>query len=306
MKKKILSVCMAVMMAATVLAGCGGASNDTASNNAASKETVSDEPASNPVYVISREDGSGTRGAFIELMGIEQKNEAGEKVDMTIDTAEVTNSTSVMITTVQGNEAGIGYISLGSMDDTKVKAIKVDGVEATVENVKSGAYKVARPFNIATKEDISEAAQDFVNFILSTEGQTIVEEKGYIKLDGTESFVSNGATGKVVVGGSTSVSPVMEKLIEGYAAVNAGVEIELQTSDSSTGMSATADGTLDIGMASRELKDSEIEKGLVGTQIAMDGIAVIVNKNNTAVDDLSSEQIMKIYTGEITDWSQIQ
>ena len=289
MKKKILSICMAVMMAATVLTGCGGADN-----------------SAQDVYVISREEGSGTRGAFVELMGIEQKNEAGEKVDMTIDTAEVTNSTSVMITTVQGNEAGIGYISLGSMDDTKVKAIKVDGVEATVENVKNGTYKVARPFNIATMAEVSDAAQDFVNFILSTEGQTIVEEKGYIKLDNTASFVSNGATGKIVVGGSSSVSPVMEKLIEGYATVNAGVEVELQTSDSSTGMSATADGTLDIGMASRALKDSEIEKGLVGTQIAMDGIAVIVNKENTAVDNLTSEQIMKIYTGEIKNWSEIQ
>ncbi|MBQ7920460.1 MAG: substrate-binding domain-containing protein [Lachnospiraceae bacterium] len=297
MKKKILSICMAVMMAATVLTGCGGADNsaDNSTNNSAQN-----------VYVISREEGSGTRGAFVELMGIEQKNEAGEKVDMTIDTAEVTNSTSVMITTVQGNEAGIGYISLGSMDDTKVKAIKVDGVEATVENVKNGTYKVARPFNIATMAEVSDAAQDFVNFILSTEGQAIVEEKGYIKLDNTASFVSNGATGKIVVGGSSSVSPVMEKLIEGYATINAGVEVELQTSDSSTGMSATADGTLDIGMASRALKDSEIEKGLVGTQIAMDGIAVIVNKENTAVDNLTSEQIMKIYTGEIKNWSEIQ
>ena len=289
MKKKILSICMAVMMAATILTGCGGA-----------------DSKAQDVYVISREDGSGTRGAFVELMGIEQKNEAGEKVDMTIDTAEVTNSTSVMITTVQGNEAGIGYISLGSMDDTKVKAIKVDGVEATVENVKNGTYKVARPFNIATMAEVSDAAQDFVNFILSTEGQAIVEEKGYIKLDNTQSYVSNGATGKIVVGGSSSVSPVMEKLIEAYATVNAGVEVELQTSDSSTGMSATADGTLDIGMASRALKDSEIEKGLVGTQIAIDGIAVIVNKENTAVDSLTSEQIMKIYTGEITNWSEIQ
>ena len=280
---------MAVMMAATVLTGCGGA-----------------DASAQDVYVISREDGSGTRGAFVELMGIEQKNEAGEKVDMTMDTAEVTNSTSVMITTVQGNEAGIGYISLGSMDATKVKAIKVDGVEATVENVKNGSYKVARPFNIATKAEISEAAQDFVSFILSTEGQAVVEEKGYIKLDHTESYVSNGATGKVVVGGSSSVSPVMEKLIEAYATVNAGVEVELQTSDSSTGMSATADGTLDIGMASRALKDSEIEKGLVGIEIAMDGIAVIVNKDNAAVDNLTSEQIMKIYTGEITSWSEIQ
>lgn len=287
MRKKILATMLMLVTAVGTLTGCGAG-------------------ATNEIYVVSREDGSGTRGAFVELMGIERKDENGEKVDMTIDTAEVTSSTSVMITTVQGNEAGIGYISLGSYDPEKVKAITVDGVEATVENVKNGSYKVSRPFNIATKEDASEAAKDFIAFILSSEGQAIVEEAGYIKLDDTVAYEKSDVSGEVVVGGSSSVSPVMEKLIEAYASYNSDVKIELQTSDSSTGMSATAEGTLDIGMASRELKDSEIESGLTGTVIALDGIAVIVNKNNEAINNLTTEQIMMIYTGEITSWGDVE
>ena len=239
-------------------------------------------------------------------MGIEQKDENGEKVDHTTDAAEITSSTSVMITTVQGNPAAIGYISLGSYDPEKVQAVNVDGVEPTVENVKNGSYTVSRPFNIATKADASDAAKDFIAFILSTEGQAVVAENGYIALDNTTAYAKTDAAGKIVVGGSSSVSPVMEKLIEAYAAVNSDVEIELQTSDSSTGMSATAEGTLDIGMASRELKDSEIESGLTSTAIALDGIAVIVNKENTAGVNLTTEQIMKIYTGEITNWGEIE
>ncbi|MFQ9934422.1 MAG: substrate-binding domain-containing protein [Lachnospiraceae bacterium] len=287
--KKLLAALLTVTAIATCFTGCG---ND-------------DESGSSEIHVISREEGSGTRGAFIELMGIEQEDEEGNKVDKTIDSAETTNSTAVMITTVQGDEAAIGYISLGSMDADKVKALKVDGVEATVENVKNGTYKVSRPFNIATKEDASDAAKDFMSFILSTEGQAVVEEAGYIPLEDTEAYVKSDATGDITIGGSSSVGPVMEKIIEAYEKVNTDVKIELQTSDSSTGMSATADGTLDIGMASRELKDSEIEKGLTGTQIAIDGIAVIVNKDNSA-DNLTSEQIMKIYTGEITNWGDVE
>ncbi len=288
--KKLTAVLLAVTAMATCFTGCGKGD---------------DSSSSDEIYVITREDGSGTRGAFIEIMGIEQKDEDGNKVDKTIDKAETTNSTSVMITTVQGNEAAIGYISLGSMDASKVKALKVDGAEATVENVKSGTYKVSRPFNIATKEDVNDAAKDFINFILSTEGQKVVEEAGYISLDDTKAYEKSDASGEITVGGSSSVSPVMEKLKEAYAKINSDVEVKIQTSDSSTGMSATADGTLDIGMASRELKDSEIEKGLTGTQIAIDGIAVIVNKEN-AVENLTAEQIMKIYTGEITSWGDVE
>ena len=288
--KKLLAALLAVTAMATCFTGCGKNDGDDSSSE---------------IHVISREEGSGTRGAFIELMGIEQKDAEGNKVDKTTDKAETTNSTAVMITTVQGDEAAIGYISLGSLDEKKVKAVKVDGVEATVENVKSGAYKVSRPFNIATKDDASDAAKDFVSFILSTEGQKIVEEAGYIPLDDTTAYEKSDAAGEITVGGSSSVSPVMEKLIEAYEKVNEDVKIELQASDSSTGMSATADGTLDIGMASRELKDSETEKGLTGIKIATDGVAVIVNKENT-VENLTTEQIMKIYTGEITSWGDVK
>ena len=294
MKKKLITAMLTLTTFAACLTGCGKNTGD------------SDDVSTREICVVSREEGSGTRGAFVELMGIEQKNETGEKVDYTIDTAEVTNSTSVMVTTVQGNEAAIGYISLGSYDASKVTAVKVDGVEATVENVKNGSYKVSRPFMIATRDGVDEATLDFINYILSTEGQGVVSDAGYISLDDTVAFESNNASGEIVVGGSSSVAPVMEKLIEAYENVNPDVEVKLQTSDSSTGMSYTIDGTLDIGMASRALKDSEIEGGLTGIQIALDGIAVIVNKDNAVAETLTSEQIMQIYTGEITNWSEIK
>ena len=261
------------------------------------------------INVISREDGSGTRGAFIELFGIEQKNAEGKKIDYTTDDCDITNSTSVMMTSVAGNDCAIGYISLGSMNDT-VKALKIDGVEASVENIKNGTYKVARPFNIATKAEVSDAAADFIAFIMSAEGQAVIEENGYIAVvEEAQSFAggklsSKIISGKIVIAGSSSVTPVMEKLAEAYEAINPGVEIELQQSDSSSGMTSTIDGVCDIGMASRALKDSEIEKGLTGLTIAMDGIAVIVSLDNP-VNGLTSEQVRDIYMGEITDWSEV-
>lgn len=282
--KKMISVVLSLVLVLTVFAGCGAENR--------------------MISVISREDGSGTRGAFIELMGIEKKNENGEKVDHTTETAEITNSTSVMITTVAGNVNAIGYISLGSLSDD-VKALKIDGVVPSMETVKDGSYKVARPFNIVTKAEISDAAQDFINYIMSAEGQAIVEENGYISQGNTGAFTGNGAQGKVTVSGSSSVTPVMEKLKEAYMAVNSNVSIEIQQHDSTTGVNSTIEGICDIGMASRDLKDSEIEAGVVNTVIAMDGIVVIVNKEN-GVEDLTSEQVMKIYTGEVTTWEEIQ
>ena len=261
------------------------------------------------INVISREDGSGTRGAFIELFGIEQKNAEGKKIDYTTDDCDITNSTSVMMTSVAGNDCAIGYISLGSMNDT-VKALKIDGVEASVENIKNGTYKVARPFNIATKAEVSDAAADFIAFIMSAEGQAVIEANGYIAVvEEAQSFAggklsSKIISGKIVIAGSSSVTPVMEKLAEAYEAINPGVEIELQQSDSSSGMTSAIDGVCDIGMASRALKDSEIEKGLTGLTIAMDGIAVIVSLDNP-VNGLTSEQVRDIYMGEITDWSEV-
>lgn len=309
MKKKVISILLATTLVMSMFAGCGGSDNAEADSqvnteaNVDNQEVVGNFDASEFISVYSREDGSGTRGAFIELFGIEQKNEAGEKVDYTTVEAIITNSTDVMMTSVAGDTYGIGYVSLGSLNET-VKAVKIDGVEATVDNIKAGTYTVARPFNIATAGEVSEVTQDFINYIMSAEGQAVIEEKGYISVAGTESFASNGATGKIVVGGSSSVSPVMEKLIEAYRAINAGAEIELQTSDSSTGMSQAAEGTVDIGMASRAIKDSELEAGLTGMTIAMDGIAVILNHENP-VEDLSSEAVKTIFMGDVYEWNEV-
>ena len=263
---------------------------------------VAEFDAGKLIDVISREDGSGTRGAFVELTGVEQKID-GKMVDLTTEDAQITNNTAVMMTTVAGDTYAIGYISLGSLNDS-VKAVKVAGVEATAENVKSGAYKVARPFNIAWKEDaLSDAGKDFIAYILSSEGQAIVNANGYVGSDDAAAYEAAGVTGKVVVAGSSSVSPVMEKLAEAYMAANTGVEIEIQTSDSTTGMTSAMEGACEIGMASRELKEAEAAE-LESTAIAMDGIAVIVNNENP-VEDLSLEQICAIYTGETTAWNEL-
>lgn len=288
--KKLLSIGLASILLLGALAGCGSA------QKAAGNDTIS---------VLTREEGSGTRGAFIELLGIEQKDADGNKTDKTIATAETTNSTSVMITTVEGNKSAIGYISLGSLDKSKVKDLKVDGVEETAENVKNGTYKVARPFNIATKGDVSGVASDFIKFILSEQGQQIVEKNGYISEGNTGAYEAANLSGTVKVGGSSSVTPVMEKLKEAYVKLNPNVTIDVQQNDSSSGMKGAIDGIYDIGMASREVKDSEKESGLNPTKIAMDGIAVIVNKANT-LDDIKSEQVTEIYTGGLTKWSEIQ
>ena len=284
MKKKIATILTAAVIGATAF-------------------TTIVSAASGDITVVSREDGSGTRGAFVELFGIEEEKD-GEKVDMTTDEASVTNSTSVMMTTVAGDENAIGYISLGSLDDT-VKAVKIDGVEATVDNVSNDSYKIARPFNILTSDKESDAAKDFVNYIMSSDGQKIVEDNGYIKeaADAKAYEAADGVSGKVVVAGSSSVTPVMEKLKEAYTAVNPNATIEVQQSDSTTGMTSTIDGTYDIGMASRELKDEEAAQ-LTPQVIALDGIAVIVNKENP-ITELTSEDVLNIYTGVTTDWSEI-
>ena len=294
--KKFLALGLAMMMSVAALTGCGGGSEEAAEGG----DTAA---ASGAISVVSREDGSGTRGAFIELFGIEEKNDAGEKVDMTTEMAEITNSTAVMMTTVAGNPNAIGYISLGSLDDS-VKALKIDGAEATAENIKNGTYKVARPFNIATKEDVSEVASDFIAFIMSDEGQAVVEENGYISQGSTGAYTASNMSGKIVVAGSSSITPVMEKLKEAYIALNPNVTIEVQQNDSTTGMTSVAEGTCDIGMAFRELKDSELANGLQPTVIAMDGIAVIVNQENT-VSDMTSDTVKAIFTGATTDWSEV-
>ena len=307
--KKIIGFTMVCLVALAALTGCGSTEEQPESGNAGNpgdtqQEQEQEEVASTPITVISREDGSGTRGAFIELFGVEEENEAGEKVDQTIATADITNSTAVMLTSVAQNTAAIGYISLGSLDDS-VRALEIDGAAATVENIENGSYTISRPFTIATKEGLSEVAQDFVNFILSSDGQAVVADNGYIPVEATGAYSGSQPSGKIVVAGSSSVSPVMEKLKEAYLAVNPNAEIELQTSDSTTGMNSAMEGICDIGMASRALKDSELEAGLTATVIATDGIAVIVNNENP-VTGLTTQQVKEIYTGVITDWSQIQ
>ena len=317
MKKTIVAMMIMAMTAASV-AGCGSSSNDTAAaenttdaaadTTAESTAEAADDTAagsmSGAITVLSREDGSGTRGAFIELFGIESKNDAGEKVDNTTEDAEITNSTSVMMTTIAGNKGAIGYVSLGSLNDT-VKAVAIDGADATVDAIKAGEYKVARPFNIAVKDGLSDAASDFITFIMSEDGQRVVEDNGYISQGNEGAYTASGLKGKVVVAGSSSVTPVMEKLKEAYVAVNPDVEIEVQQSDSTTGMTSAIEGVCDIGMASRDLKDSELEAGLTPTVIAMDGIAVVVN-NESPVAELTSENVKDIFTGEITDWADVQ
>lgn len=298
--KRFAAVAMSVMCMGTMVAcgSSGSASNDSKTGSAGSSSK------SQTITVVSREDGSGTRGAFIELFGIEEKDASGKKVDNTTDDATITNSTEVMMTTVAGDEAAIGYTSLGALNSS-IKALKVDGAEATAANVKSGTYKISRPFNIATKGTVSEVTQDFINYILSEDGQKIVESNGYISQGNSGAFTSNGASGKIVVAGSSSVTPVMQKLLEAYQKVNTGAKIELQEKDSTTGMTAAIDGTCDIGMASRELKDSEKSAGLTNQVIALDGIAVIVNNKNSA-SNITSEQVKAIFTGETTDWSKVK
>lgn len=298
--KKTFAMILAMGLAAVSLTACKSSSTGTI----AAETAAAGARAEGPITVVSREDGSGTRGAFIELFGIEQKNEAGEKEDYTTEDAEITNSTSVMMTTIAGNAGAIGYISLGSMNDT-VKAVSIDGAEASVDNIKSGTYKIARPFNIATGENVSEAAADFIKYIMSDEGQAVIEENGYISQGSEGAYTAANLTGKVVVAGSSSVSPVMEKLKEAYAKLNPNVTIEVQQSDSTTGLTSAVEGVCDIGMASRELKDSETEAGLKATVIAMDGIAVIVN-NDSPVEALTSDNVKAIFTGEVTNWEDLE
>lgn len=300
--KKFIAILSVATMTAGLAVGCGSSSDSGSSDSSSADSKSSDWDSSNDITIVSREDGSGTRGAFIELFGIEEKKD-GEKVDMTTDDAQITNSTSVMLTTVAGDDYAIGYVSLGSLNDT-VKALKIDGEEATEQNIKDGKYKICRPFNIATKKGAdNEVAKDFIAYIMSKEGQQVISDNGYIGDDSAEAYAGSKPSGKAVVGGSSSVSPVMEKLIEAYKKVNTGAEIELQTTDSTTGMTSAIDGSYDIGMASRELQDEEKDK-LDSQVIATDGIAAIVNKNNTT-DELSSDQVKTIYTGDATTWDEV-
>ena len=289
MRKKYLTVVSAVIVATMLFAGCGNKNNENKNGS-----------GSAAIHVISREDGSGTRGAFTELLGIVDSQEN----DITVDTAEITNSTSVMITTVAGDKSAIGYISLGTLNDA-VKAVKVDGADATKENVKSGDYKISRPFNIAYKEkEASDLVIDFISYIMSAEGQKVVNDEGYISMDTDSAYKPSGKKGKITIAGSTSIAPLMDVLADDYKKLNPGVTVEMQESGSSAGIQSAIEGAAQLAMSSRELKDDET-KELTAKQIALDGIAVIVN-NDSVIDDMTSDQIKKIYTGEITKWSEVK
>ncbi len=304
MTRKASKKIVAIALIAALTLGIAGAFGCSSSGTQPEGSSTSEPQSSNPISVYSREDGSGTRGAFIELFGLEEKDASGNKVDMTTDSAAITNSTSVMMTSVANDPNGIGYISLGSLNDT-VKALIIDGVDATAANVKSGDYKVSRPFNIVVADTPSAPAQDFIDFIMSSDGQTIVEDNGYIAVDdGATPFASSGTSGKVVVAGSSSVTPVMEKLAEAYKAINPNVTIEVQQSDSTTGVNMAVEGTCDIGMASRELKDSETASGAKATAIAKDGIAIIVAPASE-VTGLTSEQVKGIFSGNVINWAEV-
>ena len=288
------SVLSAAMLAS--LAACGAAPASSAA--AGAFDTAQD------IAVFTREDGSGTRGAFIELTGVEQKNADGKKVDRTTEAAAVQSSTNGVMTAVANDAAAIGYISLGSLNDT-VRAVTVDGVKAGADTVKDGSYTLARPFNLVTNGDATDpVAVDFLAYCLSADGQALATDKGYIGSEG-EAFTSAQPAGKIVVGGSSSVAPLMEKLVEAYKTVNPNAEIEHLTTDSTTGVSGALDGSYTIGLASRELKDSEKEAGAKATVLAMDGIAVVVNPENP-VEDLTVDQIQSIYVGEVTTWDEVE
>lgn len=281
--KRLASAAAASLLLMFSLTGCGGGSSDT-------------------ISVVSREDGSGTRSAFVELFDLEEKNDDGTKTDLTTANAEISNSTSVVLTTVEQNSGAIGYISMGSLNDS-VKAVNIEGVAPTVENVLNGTYNVQRPFNIVVNDKTSEAARDFIDFILSKQGQAVVEEEGYIPI-ATDKDYSGTASGKITIAGSSSVTPVMEALKEAFVKLNPNAEIEVQQSDSTSGVNSVIEGIADIGMASRELKESEVASGVKGEVIALDGLAVIVNVDNS-VDSLTRDQVKGIYDGSITQWSQI-
>lgn len=310
MKRKVLTVALAAVCAMSCFAIAGCSSSDDEATEETTEEATTEEESTEEeststlegtIDVCSREEGSGTRDAFTELMGIVDEDD----VDNTVDTATVTNSTAVMLTTVAGDTNAIGYVSLGSLDDT-VTAVSVDGVEATAENVSTGDYAISRPFNVVLPTEVSAEAQDFLNYILSAEGQAIVEEEGYVAVvDGAESYTADeSASGSITVAGSSSVTPVMEKLAEAYEEANGAVEVSVQQSDSSTGVQNAIDGVADLGMASRDLKDEETAEGVTQETIAMDGIAVIVNLDS-GITELTSEQIQQIFTGEVTDWSEV-
>ena len=257
------------------------------------------------IAVVTREDGSGTRGAFVELFDVRIEDAEGKKVDDIRPDANVQSSTGQVLAAVSGNKNAISYISLASLDST-IKALKINGVDATAENIINGSYTVSRPFNIVISDSgVNEATQEFINFIMSEDGQDVISEKG-ISEGNTGAYIMGSASGTVKVEGSSSISPVMTDLKEAFEAVNSNVKIEIQTNDSGTGVTRTIDGSADIGMVSRNVRDEEVAQGLEVLTICLDGIAIIVNKDNS-LDNATVEQIRAIFQdgGDITKWEEL-
>ncbi|MCL2033948.1 MAG: substrate-binding domain-containing protein [Oscillospiraceae bacterium] len=307
--KRFFATILILTLVLTAFAGCGGqAGVSQPEAPAAQSEPAEQAPqpeASNfnesrEITVVSREEGSGTRGAFIELLGIQVRGDDGSSVDTTTKEAVIADGTDIVLTNVANDVYAIGYISTGSLNDT-IKALDIDGAAPTVENIKSGAYPVSRPFNIAYKGQPDGLAADFIDFIFSKDGQDVVDGRGYITVVDNPAYSGDRPSGKLVISGSSSVFPLMERLVEAYQKINEGADIEVHLTDSSAGMQAAIDGTCDIGMASRDLRDAEMAE-LNHQAIAIDGIAVIVNQDNPS-EALTSEQVKDIFTGEITAWS---
>lgn len=308
--KKAGSLLAIATLCVSIMIGCSDSNADKEASTATMQASTADTDQqsnsefnqSQMINVVSREDGSGTRGAFIELFGIEEKSGDGTKKDRTSIEADIVNKTDVMLTTIAGDPYALGYVSLGSLSD-KVKAVRIDDVEATSENIKNGSYTISRPFNIATKGDPTGLSKDFIDFIMSKEGQAVVADS-YIAVDEQAlPYAGSKPTGTIVIAGSSSVTPIIEKLKEAYIIVNPNATIEIQMSDSTAGMTGAIDGICDIGMASRELKDDEKEQ-LQALPIALDGIAVIVNPNNPTVN-LTKEQVKSMFIGETTEWADV-
>lgn len=289
-------VCLIGLIAA-VFSACKGNGNETENAN---NDTANSTQISGSISVLSREEGSGTRDAFTKIMDIVDEN--GN--DATVSSAEITNSTSVMMSTVKGNSKAIGYVSLGSLSD-EVKAVSIDGITPSAETVKNGSYKLQRPFKIAYIDGkLSDAAKDFLKYIMSREGEAVIGEEGYIGVDATESYIASDLSGTVTLAGSTSVAPVMNVLADKYKELNPNVKIEIQETGSSAGIESAVQGAVDIAMSSRELKEDEL-KTLKDETIALDGIAVIVNKENS-MENMTSEQIKSIFSGETTAWNDVK
>lgn len=312
--KKILAATLSLGL---VLAGCGKgneekveekpAQTETSETQEAPKEEKEEttETANAEDYdfsVVSREDGSGTRGAFIELVGLEEEVD-GNKEDMTTQDAIVQNSTNGVMQTVSQDANAIGYISLGSLNDT-VKAVKIEGVEATEENIVNGTYKISRPFNLAYKEaELNDLAKDFLKFCLSEDAQKLTLDEGYVPIQDKETYEAGKVSGTLTVAGSTSVTPLMQKMAEKYQELNPDAKIEIQSTGSSAGIEAVMDGAADIAMASRELKDEE-KSELAVEVIATDGIAVVVNPESK-VEDLTIDELKQIFKGELKNTSEL-